>query len=151
MLLVIAVAFISFLAGYAAAGSGKTTPSASGSSAPSSAASSPAAASPAQPAPVVFKKKTLARFSGSGIQNTARFTVPGSGNWELKWRYDCSSFGTQGNFQVGEDNGNDFSGANVNELGTGGHGITHVYGDAGSHYLSVDSECSWSMVAVSLP
>ncbi|HUZ24348.1 MAG TPA: hypothetical protein VMV07_11365 [Streptosporangiaceae bacterium] len=147
----IAVALASFLAGYAVGGSGKTTPAASGSPAPPSAASSPAAASPAQSAPAAVQKKTLARFSGSGIQNTARFTVPGSGDWELKWSYDCSSFGSQGNFQVGEDNGNDFNGANVNELGTGGHGITHVYGDAGRHYLSVDSECSWSMVAVSQP
>ena len=93
----------------------------------------------------------LARFHGSGIENTSRFTVPGSGNWELKWSYNCASTGGSGNFIVNEDNDNDLNGASVNELGPGGHGVTHVYGDAGSHYLSVNSECTWSMKAVSLP
>jgi hypothetical protein len=68
----------------------------------------------------------------------------------LHWRYDCSAYGT-GNFIVSEDGGNDFSGASVSELGAGGHGVTHLYGDAGSHYLSIDSECSsWSVESLAL-
>jgi hypothetical protein len=52
------------------------------------------------------------------------------------------------NFIVSGDGGSDFSGASVNELGNGGSGLTHVYRDAGSHYLSIDSECSWSIQVV---
>jgi hypothetical protein len=93
------------------------------------------------------KPAVIASFSGSGIENTARFTV--TGDWTLKWSYDCSGFGDTGNFIVDEDGGGDFSGANVNELGPGGHGETHVYNDSGRHYLSMNSECSWTAKVVS--
>lgn len=92
--------------------------------------------------------KVIATFTGSGIENTAKFYISGSGNWVLKWSYDCSSLGMSGNFIVDEDGGNDFNGANVNELSAGGRGRTHVYSDAGSHYLSVNSECSWRVQVV---
>jgi hypothetical protein len=109
---------------------------------------------PSELAPVIavapLKPKVVARFSGSGIQTTAQFMIAGSGNWVLKWSYNCSSFGMQGNFIVNEDNGNDLNGATVNELNTAGHGETHVYSDAGRHYLSINSECDWSVKVVQL-
>jgi hypothetical protein len=77
--------------------------------------------------------------------------VPAPGNWELKWSYNCASFGSEGNFAVDEDNEGDFNGVNVNELGAGSSGVTHAYSDAGTHYLDVDSECDWSLTAVSQP
>jgi hypothetical protein len=84
---------------------------------------------------------TVAVFSGSGIENTPRFTVPAT--WKLAWQYNCASFGQAGNFQVYEDG---TSGrVNVNELGKGGHGATFGYSDAGSHYLEVNSECRWRL------
>lgn len=44
----------------------------------------------------------------------------------------------------------DPSGVSVNELGTGrGPVATYAYGDAGAHYLSVNTEgCHWSLVPV---
>lgn len=43
----------------------------------------------------------------------------------------------------------DFGGASVNELGSGrGPVATYAYGDAGQHYLSVNSECDWQVVVV---
>jgi hypothetical protein len=148
------VAIISFAIGDAAGGSGKTASPSSPSSA-AAAQSAPVSSSPAPrakaSAAAPAQPRVLARFKGSGIQNTSRFTVAGSGNWELKWSYNCASFGDSGNFIVGEDGDNDFNGASVNELGPRGHGVTHIYGDAGSHYLDVNSECDWTLKAVSLP
>jgi hypothetical protein len=109
----------------------KTTPSATPSPTHSAAATS----------------SVIATFSGSGIQNTTQFTAPGT--WKLDWTYDCSSFGSNGNFIVDEDGGNDFGGASVNELGAGGSGSTMAYNDAGTHYLSVNSECSWTLKVIS--
>jgi hypothetical protein len=109
------------------------------------AAASPAPSASASKAPAAGGQ-TVATFSGSGIKNTAQFTV--TDNWKLAYTYDCSGAGGSGNFIVNEDGGNDFSGAQVNELGAGGSSSTMVYGDAGTHYLSVNSECSWTMKVI---
>jgi hypothetical protein len=71
------------------------TPPASPSSAPTS-------------SPPSLAGKAVATFSGSGIQNTPKFTV--TDTWKLSYSFDCSSFGFKGNFQVYEDGGIDFSG-----------------------------------------
>jgi hypothetical protein len=106
-------------------------------------ASSPPASS--QPAGA----QVIARFNGSGIQNTASFTVPD--DWHLSWEYWGCSGGT-GNFIVEEyntDGSTDVGGVTVNELGPGrGPVATYAYGDSGSHYFSVNSECSWSLAVV---
>jgi hypothetical protein len=90
------------------------------------------------------------RLNGSGTQNTATFTTPDS--WHLSWSYWGCPDGSS-NFQVFEydsDGSIDTSGISVNELGTGrGPVATYAYGDAGTHYLSVNTEgCSWSLVPV---
>ena len=59
------------------------------------------------------------------------------------------------NFQVTEYNADgsiDLNGISVNELGNGrGPVATNAYGDAGIHYLSVNTEgCSWSLVPVTV-
>jgi hypothetical protein len=92
----------------------------------------------------------ITRFNGSGTQNTATFTTPDS--WHLSWSYWSCPGGTS-NFQVTEYNADgtiDPNGVSVNELGTGrGPVATYAYGDAGTHYLSVNTEgCSWSLVPV---
>jgi hypothetical protein len=94
--------------------------------------------------------KILDRFNGSGTQNTASFTTPDS--WHLSWSYWGCPDGSS-NFQVTEYNSDgslDFNGVTVNELGTGrGPVATYAYGDAGTHYLSINTEgCSWSLVPV---
>ncbi|MGH3206859.1 MAG: hypothetical protein ACRDNO_03780, partial [Trebonia sp.] len=121
------------------------------SSPPSSSSSSPAvgqsqAAAPASSAPAVAAVKTVATFSGSGIKNTPRFTV--SSTWKLAYTYDCSAMDGTGNFIVDEDGGADLNGATVDELGAGGSSSTMVYGDAGTHYLQVNSECSWTVKVI---
>ena len=97
------------------------------------------------------KGHAIARFNGSGTQNTASFTTPD--NWALSWSYwGCS--GGSGNFIVTEyntDGSIDVNGVSVNELGSGrGPIATYAYGDAGTHYFSVISVCSWSLVPVTV-
>jgi hypothetical protein len=130
-------------AGAAAAAPQNTTPAAAPSPVTSALATPPPSPSPTQ-APQV-----TARFNGSGTENTQPFTVPDS--WHLSWAYWACDSGT-GNFIVNEDNTDgsaDFNGISVNELGAGrGPVATYAYGDAGTHYFSVDSECSWSLAVV---
>jgi hypothetical protein len=85
----------------------------------------------------------IATFTGHGIKNTAKFTIGGTGNWALQYSYDCKAFGVAGNFIVFEDGGRDLNGVHVNELSKHGHGIARASGDAGRHYLAIDSECAW--------
>ncbi len=117
-----------------------SAPQAQPSTTPISAASS--SPQPAQP-------QVIARFNGSGAQNTQSFTVPDS--WHLSWKYWGCSGGT-GNFIVSQyntDGSPDPNGVSVNELGSGrGPVATYAYGDSGSHYFSVNSECSWSLAVV---
>jgi hypothetical protein len=158
-LLVIGVAFTGVVAGMllgsrvhshtpvaAAATSPATSPAAVSSAASAAAGTPPGTAPP----PAAGGPGVLARFSGSGAQTTRRLTVPGSGNWELKWSYDCASLGSQGNFAVTEKQA-DATGVTVNQLGLHGRGVTHAYGDAGRHYLVVNSECAWRLTALGQP
>jgi hypothetical protein len=159
-LLVVSVAFTGLAAGMLIGSKvhARTPPAA----AATSPATSPAAVSSAAASPTATPSATasagtasgrpgvLARFSGSGAETTRRFTVPGSGNWALKWSYNCAALGSKGNFIVTEDQA-DMTGVSVNELGLQGHGVTHGYGDAGRHYLVVNSECAWSLTAVAKP
>jgi hypothetical protein len=103
--------------------------------------SSPSPAPP--PSPV-----TLINMSGSGIENSAPFTV-GEGPVTANYTYDCSSFGMSGNFiadLVLASGGYDDESI-ANQLGMGGTVTTTVYPeDPGSqYYLEVNSECSWSV------
>jgi hypothetical protein len=91
---------------------------------------------------------TVATFSGSGQQNTAKFTV--TGTWKLKYSFDCSAFGQSGNFQVYEDGGIG-SALSVNDLAKAKSASTLAYDDAGTHYLQVNSECSWTMKVIDEP
>ena len=118
----------------------QTSPAAA--SSPPAASSSPAAAAPAA-------VRTIATFSGSGIENTPEFTV--TSTWKLDYTFSCAAFGSSGNFQVFEDGGSDFNGVSVNELSAGQTGSTWAYGDAGTHYLEVNSECSWTVKVIAEP
>jgi Protein of unknown function (DUF732) len=100
--------------------------------------------------------QVLMRFSGNGIRNSPTFIVGNSAT--VKYSYDCSGFGSSGNFIADMDYGNqaslnsdDQSVANV--LGSGGSSSTVVYPqDPGKpYYLSVNSECSWSIVVKGAP
>jgi hypothetical protein len=141
----------------AALGGGSTT-STGASGTPPAAAPAASTSTPGTPAatpaakPPTPKAQVLATFTGSGIESTGRFRIGGSGDWLLKWSYNCASNSGPGNFIVDEDKGgSDFNGANVNELGLRGHGATHVYSDSGSHFLEVNSECNWKVRVIGTP
>lgn len=155
--LIAGAAFVVGIAiGVAAGGGSKTdnssTASGSTSSATSASASAPTSAAPATSAaapaaPAAAAKSVVLQVSGSGIKSTKQFTV--ADNWSLKYTYDCSSFGTQGNFQVTEQGGDNDGMPLVNELGNKGSDVTYQHSDAGQHSLSVNSECSWTVTVTS--
>jgi hypothetical protein len=110
---------------------------------------SSAPAQQAQPSARPAKLHTLLRASGSGNYTTAKFAVGGSGDYDVHWTYqpsaDFASQGMSANFSVQADNGNDMQFNDPNQLGQGGSGVAHVYGDAGTHYLTIASEADWTI------
>lgn len=89
--------------------------------------------------------RTVATFTGSGTQSTAPFTV--TANWAVAYSFDCSDFGYKGNFIIMEDGS--FTGAmDVNVLALKKSGSSYAYGDAGTHYLKMTTECSWTVKVV---
>lgn len=133
-----------FVIGIAAAAASPSSSSPSAASAPPP-AQTQAAVPPASSRAAVAAAKTVATFSGSGITNTAQFTV--SSTWKLDYSFDCSNFGYAGNFIVMEDGGLS-SAMNVNELAMSKTGSSYAYDDAGTHYIEVNSECSWTLKVI---
>ena len=100
----------------------------------------PKATAPPKPA-----SNVVMTFKGSGIKNSPKFTT--GDDWTISYTYDCSHDGGEGNFivEIYTDGEMDFGPGGVNELGRKGSDSSPVYGDAGQHYLSVNSECSWTV------
>jgi hypothetical protein len=121
----------------------ESSPTAAASTSASAAASTSASATAA-----AATARTVATFSGSGQENTPRFAV--TDTWKLVYSLNCSSFGSSGNFQVYEDGGNDFN-LSVNDLAMSKSSSTWAYNDGGTHYLEVNSECSWRVKVVDEP
>ena len=119
-------------------------------STPAAAESSPTgvASTSASATPAAATARTVATFTGSGQENTPRFTV--TDTWKLVYSFNCSSFGSSGNFQVYEDGGNDFN-LSVNDLAMSKSSSTWAYNDGGAHYLQINSECSWKVKVVDEP
>lgn len=95
-----------------------------------------------QPAVVPLLNQT-----GSGDASLQAFTVPsGATLWGIGWSYDCSGFGSRGNFIVNivRPGGGFTSNQGVNELGTSGHSVEYYY-DHGPFQLEISSECNWSI------
>ena len=69
-----------------------------------------------------------------------------SGTWTMSWNYNCSNFGSAGNFivSVNQPAGSTTSDDGPNELSTSGSGIDHYY-DSGTFHLDVTSECNWNI------
>lgn len=88
--------------------------------------------------------------TGQGTATTSSFKVPS--NWDMIWSYDCSAFGTTGNFFVtiyddyGQDSTLDFDNQGVNQLGAGGKGVDHYHSGGNKKFLKVISECSWAVL-----
>jgi hypothetical protein len=103
------------------------------------------------PRPPPFRSQTLLGNSGSGSYTTVQFTVGGSGDYDVYWTYSEGGFGQSVNFQIWADGGADFNVTDPNQLGTGGSGVIHVYGDSGTHTLTVNSEGDWTIRVVTAP
>ena len=89
---------------------------------------------------------TFTTADRSGVRGqTPQFTETGN-SWTLSWSYNCSGFGSTGNFgvSVNQPSGDLYSDPGPNELGMGGSGTDHYF-DTGVFSLSVISECSWSI------
>lgn len=94
------------------------------------------AAKPKPPAP-----RVLLVESGSGIKKTKPYHVT-KDSYTIHYRFDCSNFGSQGNFAVTIYDGTMLEDVAVNELAKSGKDTTQEYG-SGSHHLEINSECEW--------
>ena len=119
-----------------------TSPPSATSSRAATATPTVAATRTATPTATPATPQTLLNQRGSGTASTASFSAPK--NWDLVWSYDCSSFGSSGNFEVDVQGG--IGPLGVNQMGASGSG-TDYYHQGGSYYLEVDSECSWQVTA----
>lgn len=94
--------------------------------------------------------KVLYQKAGSGTDSTPNFTAPT--NWNVVWTYNCASYGSSGNFQVTVEQAGTgtlaaLEDTPINQLGASGSGTQH-YHYGGKLYLSINSECSWTIEAV---
>lgn len=93
--------------------------------------------------------QVLLKVKGNGAKTTEKFTA--AGDWDLAYTYDCSNFGTQGNFAVlvyGDDGNLSLSNQGPNELGNKGNDVDHEH-HGGTYYLDVNSECQWTIKVTS--
>ena len=96
---------------------------------------------------VAIPPRVLWSASGSGSQSGPKFAVPaGARQWLEVWQYDCSSYGSRGNFIAsitGYGSAQYTTDSGVNQLGNGGHGINHYF-DTGTFSIQIISECDWT-------
>lgn len=113
-------------------------------------ASAPATSQAAQaPAttPAAASKTVVLQMSGSGIKTSKTFTV-NSTDYSVAYTYDCSNFGTSGNFIADvQQSGNDlFDDSVANTIGDKGGDTTYLHDGPGSGvYISINSECAWTV------
>lgn len=127
-----AIATTTHAAAPAAVGGSSTAPSTR------AATSAPVTSAPAAPSTHVVLK-----VSGSGIKNTKTFTT--GGDWSISYSFNCASFGSKGNFVITVYDSDELADLPVNELAEKGSDVTYEHGDSGSHYLQINSECSWKV------
>ena len=103
----------------------------------------PAASTPAaSTAPVALK--VLLDKSGTGINQTPKFTA--GGDWEIDWSYDCTNFGSNGNFIITVYQGDGtLVGVAANQLGAKGSDVSNQH-QSGTYYLEMNSECDWHVI-----
>jgi len=89
----------------------------------------------------------LPAMKGSGGKNTPKFTT--GADWTIHYSFNCAGFGSKGNFQIYVYDGTSLGAVGVNDLAAKGSGTAPIYGDSGSHYLTVNSECSWTVSVTS--
>ena len=108
------------------------------------------------PAPPVITTAVL-RLAGTGSQTSTMFRVPTA--WQVQYGFDCSSLpGDNGSVRVVIFNadGSPLLPASLADVGDGPFRLvgergtgSRDFADAGTYYLSVQSECSWSIIVAS--
>jgi hypothetical protein len=95
--------------------------------------------------PVAPPTTVLLDVQGNGIHTTQWFRAPTE--WKISWSYDCSAYGSRGNFIVDLWSGpTSLVDGVANALGSRGNGMTYEH-QGGRFYLKVNSECSWHIQA----
>lgn len=93
------------------------------------------------------KKHKVLKVDGAGIKTTRKFDVTAD-QAKVRYRFDCSSFGYEGNFQIYLHDGDGvLVDILTNELATKGKGSTFIVG-AGTYRLKMNSQCDWNVKVV---
>lgn len=79
--------------------------------------------------------------TGNGLKDTGSFIV--GNDWTIRYSFDCANYGMQGNFQIEVDK--NITKFEANALAKSGSDSSVVHGDPGKHYLSIISECDWTI------
>lgn len=93
-------------------------------------------------APVAAAPTVLYSNTGTGIGSTPDFTT--GAEWQVQYTFDCAGFGQQGNFAVTDDAGDVL----VNALAANGSDVAYVHASPGTHSLSINSECDWTVKVI---
>jgi hypothetical protein len=115
----------------------------------STASASPGPSASATPSSTVRQDPyTHVLYAGSGKPGngggyTAIFTA--RSDWSISYTYDCSNMGRPGEFMVFEQGGPRNGAMPVMVLGRKGAAVYFEHGDAGRHYLAIESLCSWTI------
>lgn len=96
---------------------------------------------------------TIARYSGSGNQNTGTFQAPDSGDYVVKWSYsgNFDSLGQGSNFIMGNTDQSAESMGLPNDIGGSGSGSTEVTGASGPESFNVQASGYWTVTVISAP
>ena len=89
-------------------------------------------------------------MSGSGIKDTPSFLVP-TADWTLAYAFDCTATGGTGNFIVTLYRNSQEDTVLVNDLSAGRIDSSTVHDGPGTYYLSINSECTWTIHVVTSP
>jgi hypothetical protein len=86
----------------------------------------------------------LLAVSGSGTKTSGEFTTSRD-KFQINYNFNCSSFGSQGNFQIYVYEGSALVDVAVNDLAASGADTTFEYQGAGTFHLQMNSECTWTV------
>ena len=89
---------------------------------------------------------TVTTYSGSGNQNTPSFTTTSA--WQLAYSFNCSEFGGPTRVEVVEGEDAHSGKLLVSTRTLKAEGSTRIDGNPGSHYLEINSPCSWVVKVV---
>ncbi len=114
------------------------------SAAAAASATAPTASETAAPASAPALRPLL-DVTGRGFGTTQRFRTPAA--WTITYRFDCTRYGAEGNFQVVVYTQGQLVEVAVNRVAWSGRGQALELQAAGETSLQINSECDWQVVA----